>query len=99
MTTVTLELLKEYFCNVDQSSVDFIKTVLYDDGWASYEENGHLVVFEGTDEKLYMFEYGYCVYQSINDRAEYCPTLVTHEEAIKEMSEMDEYIASYSLGG
>lgn len=39
------ELYGDSFTSVHQ---DFIKEILYNNGWTSYEESGGLIVFEGN---------------------------------------------------
>lgn len=82
------ELYGDSFTSVHQ---DFIKEVLYNNGWTSYEESGSLIVFEGTDNNLYYLEHAYSVMESEHLYI-YQPILSTEAEVLKLMLEMDETI-------
>lgn len=82
------ELYGDSFTSVHQ---DFIKEVLYNNGWTSYEESGVLIVFEGTDNNLYYLEHAYSVMESEHSYV-YQPILSNEAEVLKLMLEMDETI-------
>lgn len=77
--------IKEVFVDVDFS---IIESVLYFDGWSSYEECAGALIFLGIDGSLQVVHYGHCVMVKDNNRFE--PRDISREEADELIKELEE---------
>jgi hypothetical protein len=73
---------------------------LYFRSWSDYEEYGHMVIVQHTGTgQLYIQRWSYSVFGDHHDNTqEWCPWMVTEEEAIQEMIEYDESCDEHEAG-
>jgi hypothetical protein len=84
----------ERFVDADLS---IIKSVLYFDGWASYEEDGGALIFIGIDDSLQVVNYGYSVMAEDNTNY-FQPRDISPEEAGRLIAELQECSKLYDAG-
>lgn len=88
---------KEHVIDIfPDADLSLIKSIIYFDGWTSYEECGGILIFRAIDDTIQIVDYGYCVMAT--DNTNYFDLReVSKEEAEEEIREMKEAIDRYSL--
>lgn len=93
ITHEVLEDLKECFDKTDPSFFNTIEEIHYFNGWSGYEESGGIIVFNVVGQPdLFMLSYGYSVYSGEYGSDLSQARVVSMEEALAEMEDMDAYL-------
>ncbi len=90
-----MELTKEEKASIlevfQEPDFSLIKSIVYFDGWTSYEECGGILVFIAIDDTIQIVDYGYCVMAEDNTNY-FTMREVSSVEAEEEIREMNEAI-------
>ena len=82
-TAEELSDIREIFPGADLS---LIKGIYYFDGWADFEEDGGILIFQGIDDSIQIAEYGHCV--TVGDSNSFDLEEVDEETAKQRIQEM-----------
>lgn len=63
---LTAKEVQDVLDTFEDADVSIIESILYFDGWSTYEEYGGYLVFRGIDGSIQYCKYGYCVMASDN---------------------------------
>ncbi len=85
LTENDIERIRDLFHEPD---ISLIKSIIYFDGWSTWEEHGGLLIFRGIDDSIQLVRYGYSV-MAENNVNHWKLEDITWEQALDEINELE----------